>query len=97
MRVWFIFRAFFLNLWYAVKGLFTGEISTAREIIDIQALILKRARDEMRRLEDENDCLRRNERRRTVNDIFGVNLPPEETRDISAAPYENPPLWKEPQ
>ena len=78
MRLLFIFRAFFLNLWYAVKGLFAGDITTAREIIAIQRMILEYSKREMRILEEENDRLRINERKRALNEMFGTNRPPQD-------------------
>lgn len=78
MRLLFIFRAFFLNLWFSVKGLLTGDVTTAREIIEIQRLILEYSKKEMKLLEDENDRLRSNERKRTLNEMFGTNLPPQD-------------------
>ena len=78
MRLLFIFRAFFLNLWYAVKGLFTGDITTAREIIDIQRMILEYSKREMRILEEENARLRINDRKRALNETFGTNIPPQD-------------------
>ena len=78
MRLLYIFRAFFLNLWYAIKGLFTGDITTAREIIEIQRMILEYSKREMRILEEENDRLRINDRKRVLNEMFGTNLPPQD-------------------
>lgn len=78
MRLLYIFRAFFLNLLYAIKGLFTGDITTAREIIEIQRMILEYSKREMRILEEENDRLRINDRKRVLNEMFGTNLPPQD-------------------
>lgn len=78
MRLLYIFRAFLLNLWYAIKGLFTGDITTAQEIIEIQRMILEYSKREMRILEEENDRLRINDRKRALNEMFGTNRPPQD-------------------